>query len=153
MRYFIRALKYFIYVSVIMVLILLALMLLKVISTDINTVFSQGWKSVGWIALMFAGVSAVYPSFGYGKRHAEVPGQTSEIRDGVIAFMKSRNYSLEAEDGENMSFRSDSKVFRLSRTFEDRITLTRELGGYSVEGPAKDIVRIAYGLGEYLKND
>ena len=58
MKYLVRALKYFVQISLIMALILGALMLSGVISKDINVAFQKGWTSVGYIALMFAGVSA-----------------------------------------------------------------------------------------------
>jgi len=152
MKYAVRALKYFLYISVILTLILGGLMLVGAVSTDIDKVFKEGWKSLGWIALMFACVSAVYPKFGYAKRPAAIPGETAEIRDGIIAYMQSRDYVLEKTEGDDMTFRSRSFLFRLFRVWEDRITLTRELGGYQVEGPNRDIVRIVYGLEERFRN-
>ena len=61
MRYLIRAFKYFIQITVIMTVVIAALMLLGLVSRDIGVAFRQGWKSIGYILLMFAGVSAVYP--------------------------------------------------------------------------------------------
>ena len=67
MRYIIRAIKYFLYISVLFSLIIGILVLAGVVSADINVMFKNGWKSVGYILLLFAAVAAVYPNFGYGK--------------------------------------------------------------------------------------
>ena len=50
MRYVIRAVKYFVQVSLTMAIILLILMAAGLISTDINVAFQNGWRSVGIIA-------------------------------------------------------------------------------------------------------
>ena len=45
-----------------------------------------------------------------------------------------------------MTFRLRSKFSALFKMFEDRITMTRELGGFEVEGLTKEVVRIVGGL-------
>ena len=45
-----------------------------------------------------------------------------------------------------MTFRLRSPLNRLTRMFEDRITMTRELPGFMLEGPSKDVTRLIYGL-------
>nr|AGH13527.1 hypothetical protein [uncultured bacterium pUR16A2] len=150
MKYFIRSLKYFLYISIILILILAALAAFGLVSTDINVLFRDGYKSLLKIALMFFGVSLVYPKFGYTKRGAVLPGEYSEIRDGIISFMESRGYRLESEENENLTFRMTSSVKKILRVGEDRITMTRDMAGYVVEGPSKDIISIVYGLQERL---
>ena len=146
MRYIIRAFKYFIQITVIMTVVIAALMLLGLVSRDIGVAFRQGWKSIGYILLMFAGVSAVYPYFGYARRSVDLKGSFAEIRDGIVEVMKARGYVLEKEEGEHLSFRLSSPAARLARLWEDRLTFTRELGGYSVEGLNKDLVRVVNAL-------
>ena len=60
--------------------------------------------------------------------------------------MHERGYVLESEEGENMTFRLQSPVMRLFRMLEDRITFTRCGTGFELEGPVKDLVRIASAL-------
>ena len=146
MRYLIRAFKYFIQITVIMTVVIAALMLLGLVSRDIGVAFRQGWKSIGYILLMFAGVSAVYPYFGYVRRSVALNGSFAELRDGILEVMKARGYELEKEDGENLAFRLASPTARIARLWEDRLTFTRELGGYSIEGLNKDLVRVANAL-------
>lgn len=152
MKYIVRALKYFVYISLIVTVIMLILVALKLVSPDVNVMFREGWGSILKIALMFLAVSAIYPKFGYAKRGVRITGSYSEIRDGVVAFMEERGYELETEEGENMTFRLRNKFNRAARTWEDRITLTRELAGFYMEGISKDVARLASGLEFKFRN-
>ena len=152
MKYLIRSVKYFLYITVVITLILCILVLLKMVSPDINVMFKNGWKSVGLILGMFAAVSAIYPMFGYAKRLATVLGDFAELRNGVVEYMESRGYSLETESEEKMTFRSRSVMNRIFRVWEDRITLEKGLGGFYVEGLSRDITRIVAGLEYKFRN-
>ncbi|MBR6345931.1 MAG: hypothetical protein IKR69_00915 [Bacteroidales bacterium] len=143
MRYLVRALKYFLQMTVLVTLIVGALMLAGLVSKDIGVAFKDGWKSVGYIALMLAAVSAVYPRFGYGKREIPFAGEFSEIKDEVIRRMSLRGYIPEKIDGENISFRLSSTYGRITRLFEDRISFERSLGGFTAEGLSRDLARVA----------
>ncbi len=153
MRYVIRAVKYFLYIVVLVTLILTVLALSGFVSSDINVMFRNGWKSVWLILAVFAFVSAFYPRFGYGRRQVHITGEYSQIRQGVIDFMTEHGYRLEKELGEDLFFRSTSAARRIARVWEDRITLERCLGGFVLEGPAKDIVRLAGGLDYRFRGD
>ena len=146
MKYFLRSVKYFLGVSILFTLIIGALMLTGYVSTDVNVLFRAGWKSVGLIALMFLGVSAVYPKFGYAKRHASVAGPDEELRPAVKEFFRERGYDLESDTPEQMTFRTRSAWHRITTFGEDRITVTPEFGGYGIEGLGRDVVRIISGL-------
>ena len=139
MKYLVRALKYFVQISLIMALILGALMLSGVISKDINVAFQKGWTSVGYIALMFAGVSAFYPLFGYTRRRIVAPGDPAEYRSLIQEAFRDRGY---LPDGEG-TFRSASTWMRITRLWEDRITVTPILGGFELEGLTRDLARVA----------
>ena len=152
MKYLIRAVKYFLYISVLVTLILYILVLLKMVSPDINIMFKNGWKSVGIILGMFAVISAIYPVFGYSKRLATVLGDYAGLRSGVVEYMESRGYRLESETDEKMTFRSRSAMNRIMRVWEDRITLEKGLGGFYVEGLSRDITRIVAGLEYKFRN-
>ena len=146
MRYFVRAVKYFIYFSVLFAVIIAALVFAGVVKADISLMFRDGYRSLWQIALLFAFVSAFYPKFGFIKRSVLLNGEYSLLRGGIVEYMEARGYRLENEDGENLTFRLRSKFSALFKMFEDRITLTRKLGGFEVEGLTKDVVRIVGGL-------
>lgn len=146
MKYIVRAIKYFFYYVIILAVIMTALILLDLVKADPAEMFRQGWKSVGEIFLLFGVVAAVYPKFGFTRRTANVPGEWSQIRQGVVDYMEVRGYRLEKEEGETMTFRLRNKVNAISRMLEDRITMTRCIEGLELEGLTKDIVRIVGGL-------
>ena len=146
MKYIIRAVKYYFYFCILLALMLGILSVCHVIEGPVEGMFREGYDSLIKIAIMFGCVSAVYPLFGFMKKEALIPGEYGEIRDGVVGYMESRGYRLESEQDENLTFRSRSAVNRLFRMYEDRITLTRRVTGFNVEGLRKDVVRIVYGL-------
>ncbi len=152
MKYIVRAVKYFIYICVLVTIILSVLVLAHFVSSDINVMFKEGWKSVAKIALVFAGIAAIYPLFGYRKLLAGVLGELGGLRDGVVKCMEERGYRLESEDGETMKFRSRSVLNRIFRVWEDRITITKTLGGFEVEGLSRDVARIVPALEYRFRN-
>ena len=151
MKYIVRAVKYFFYFCILLSAMLAILSVAHVIEGPVEGMFREGYDSLIKIAIMFACVSAVYPLFGFMKKEALIPGEYGEIRDRIIGYMESRGYRLESERDEDMTFRSRSAVTRLLRMFEDRITLTRRVTGFDVEGLRKDVVRIVYGLESALR--
>lgn len=152
-KYIVRAIKYFYYFSFLLALFLTILVLAGVVEGNIETMFRGGYRSLLSIAIMFICVSAVYPVFGFVRKSAIIPGEYKEIRDSLVEAMESRGYILEKEEGENLSFRLKSTLNKLTRMYEDRITFTRELGGFSVEGLRKDAIRIIYGMESRFRKD
>lgn len=152
MKYIIRAVKYFFYFFILLAIMLGILILAHVTDAhNIETLFKEGYTSLLKIAIMFGCISAIYPIFGFQKKEAIVPGEYREIRTDVIEFMESRGYRLESEQDQNLTFRYRSPVNRLFRMYEDRITMTRRISGFDVEGLRKDVVRIVYGLEQKMK--
>ena len=152
MKYLVRAVKYFISVCILAALVILILALLGYSSLDVDTLFKQGWKSIGYIVIMFAAISAIYPMFGYKKRLAGALGDFADLRPGVVSYMEEHGYVLESEDDQTMTFRSRSALNRIFRLWEDRVTVEKTLGGFDVEGLTRDITRIVYGLEYKLRN-
>lgn len=153
MRYLTRAVKYFFYFLIVLVIIMTIMVALGFVEADINTMFRNGTDSLWQIAAMLVVFGAAYPYFGFMKRETRVKGEYSEIREGVLMYMESRAYILETEEGENMTFRAAGPLNRTFRMFEDRITLTRCLGGFVMEGLRKDVVRLSMGLEHKFRYD
>ena len=146
MKYFVRAVKYFFYLMIILALIIAALMVFKVVDTDPQALFRNGYDSYWQIALTAMLFGALYPKFGFQKRKVYMPGSTEEIIPVIRETMENRGYLPEKQDGATLTFRSKSTFARISRMFEDRITFERSVAGYVLEGPSKDLVRIAAAL-------
>lgn len=146
MKYLVRAIKYFAYLAIILCIFIVLLSLFGVVGTNVNDIFRDGVDSLWKIACIIAVFSAIYPYLGFGRRNAFVPGAYEEIRGGVVDVMHQRGYVLEDESGENLKFRLQSPVMRLTRMLEDRVTFTRTATGFELEGPVKDLVRIVSAL-------
>ena len=152
MKYAIRAIKYFFYFIILFAVLLLILAALGMTEGGVQNLFVSGYKSIGQILLMFAAVSAIYPLFGFLKKDCYVEGEYSDIRDGLVKCMEGRHYELEKEDDEKICFRLRSRVNRVSRMLEDRVTFTRQLGGFRVEGLRKDVVRVVQAVEYYFRH-
>ena len=147
MKYIIRAIKYFFYFVILMCLILAALVLIGAAEYNgIDSLFADGYNSLWKIAVFFAVIAAVYPKVGFIRRDAFVQGEWNDIRSGVVSLMNERGYELESEGADAVTFRYRGFAGRLTRMYEDRVTVTREPGKLCLEGLRKDVMRLAAGL-------
>ena len=152
MTYLRRALKYFIQMSLILALIILALMAFGMVSKDIAVAFRQGWTSVAWIAGLFAVMSLAYPFFGYQKRKIAIAGEPAGYKADIVEALATRGYVLSSEQDGVLKFRLTSPVNRAARMWEDTITLTPVLGGMEAEGLTRDLVRVVSSIEHKLRN-
>lgn len=146
MKYLIRSVKYFFYFSILCFAIVVALVFIGAVEGNIDAIFKDGYNSLWKIAVFFAVVAAVYPKLGFISRGIPVDKDWNEIRDTVIEYFKDRRYDVESEDGDTITFRFRTIAGRLSKMYEDRITLTRTPEGYQMEGLRKDVLRLAVGM-------
>lgn len=142
MKYFIRAVKYFFYFAILSTAIVLALVLIGAVEGDINSIFQGGWSALWKIALFFAAVAAIYPKLGFVRR--DISFVTQEVsREDIVEFFRERRYVLESEEDGKMIFRYRDLAGRISKMYEDRVIVTREMGVYWFEGLRKDVIRLA----------
>lgn len=146
MKYLIRAVKYFFYFAILTTAIVLALVLIGAVEGSIDTIFDGGYSALWKIAIFFAVVAAVYPKVGFVCREIAVDKDWKDMRSDVLEFFKERRYDLESETGDTVTFRFRGTSGRLSKMYEDRITLTRVAQGFTLEGLRKDVMRLATGL-------
>ncbi|MCQ2168198.1 MAG: hypothetical protein MJY69_05980 [Bacteroidales bacterium] len=152
MKYLLRAVKYYVYLVVILAIVISALVAFKVIDGDLSTMFVNGYDSYWQMALLLAVFSAVYPRFGFSSRKAYLKGAYEELRPAVMEVMGNHGYVLESEDGENLTFRKKSALSRVLKMCEDRITYTRDVTGFELEGLTRDLPRLVSAL-EYRTSD
>ena len=152
MKYIVRALKYFVYLTLMLVAFIVVLSLFGLVGSTVDEIFKGGADSLWKIAGIVAVFAAIYPALGFGRRRLMVPGSFDQIRDNLVSAMAERGYELEKEDGENLSFRLRSKAGRLLHMYEDRLVFNRCLGGFDVEGRIRDSVRVISGLEYRFKN-
>lgn len=146
MRYLARSVKYFFYLIIILVIVIGGLMAFKIVDTNPATLFVNGYDSYWQIALIMAALALVYPRWGFSTRRAHINGSFEEIKGGIVEVMENYGYKLEKEEGENMSFVKRSPVSRAFKMWEDRITFTREIAGYDLEGLTRDLPRLISAL-------
>ena len=146
MKYLIRSIKDFIYFSLMCSLIVTALVLIGAVEGGVDSIFEEGYRSIGKIAIFFAIVAAAYPKFGFIRRDMNINGTWDEIRNQTVEFMNERQYSLESEGADKVTFRCKGMAGRLSKMLEDRVTLTKTDDGWQMEGLRKDVMRLASGL-------
>jgi len=151
MKYFVRAVKYYLSLLILIAVILGILVFIGAAEADIKTMFRNGYDALWQIAILFAVIAAIYPKFGFVEKEAVFPGSWAETRDGIAGYMASRNYVIEKEEEGKISFRHKGILNRISRMYEDRITVSSVFSGVKVEGLRKDVFRIAAGL-EYNMN-
>ena len=142
MRYVIRAVKYFVQLMVILTIIVAVLVLAKVVDSDISKIFVNGYNSLWQIALMMAAFAAIYPRFGYIRRQALMPGDDAEAEAELRRVMDAHGYEPEARSDGALCFRKRSAADRLTRLWEDRITVSRIMTGYELEGLGRDVARL-----------
>ena len=154
MKYLLRSIKYFIYLAIMLAIFIAALLALGFIEGPIDNIFKNGADSIWQMALIVLAFAAVYPMLGYGKRNVRIYGEPEQVWPEIVEFMKGRGYILTEGDAQGAKFRLASNLGRVMRMGEDTITFTRNIGGYSLEGRTKEIVRLDTGLTQrFDRND
>ena len=146
MKYIIRAIKYFFYFAFFATAIILAMVFIGLVEGDINAIFENGTNDLWKIASFFALVAAVYPNLAFITRQIPVEGDREAAKEHIKTHMKERRYVLESETAEGMTFRFHGLAGKLSKMFEDRITIKWNEEGYTIEGLRKDVLRLTAGL-------
>lgn len=146
MKYFIRSVKYFFYFAILCSAIITVLVLIGAVGGSIDAIFEEGYKSIVKMALFFAVIAAIYPKFGFIRREIESDRSWSEARSTITDYMAEHHYIIEKESPQEVTFRVKGFVGRLTKMFEDRITLTKTTSGWVAEGLRKDTYRLASGI-------
>ena len=152
MKYIIRSLKYFVYLTIILILFVAAIYLITAKGAPLESMLKDGYNSLWKMALIVLAFAAVYPSFGYGKRNLRAKGAADEIIPTIEKTMGEKGYILVSRDHQdNLVFRKASTLARITAMFEDKVYFTRNLGGYEMEGRLKEIVRLDSALYELFQ--
>lgn len=153
MKYIIRSIKYFFYFALLTTAIVFALIFIGAVNGDINDIFEGGYNALWKMGLFFAVVAAVYPKLGFIVRGVEAKQSWDEIKGISKEYFKNRRYQLESETDDTLTFIRRSTVERISRMYEDRITLSKTETGFKMEGLRKDVLLAASGLEHTLSRD
>lgn len=146
MKYISRAIKYFFYFAFLTTAIVVILILIGAVSGDINDIFEGGYNALWKMGIFFAVVAAFYPKLGFVTRDITLECTWEEIRSTAKTYFSERRYVLESETSDTLTFRRRSTAEKVTRMYEDRITLTKTPRGCSLEGLRKDVLLSASGL-------
>jgi hypothetical protein len=141
MKYFIRAVKYFVYFTVLFLIIVAILcVVLKHPLSSFTTLFKEGamWQ----IAVLFAIISAVYPMLGFRRNHITLDGPYNDYEGIIKQTMDDAGFELESDDSEKMVFRQKRGYLRFTRMWEDAVTFFKGEDRIYVDGPIKDTTRL-----------
>ncbi len=125
-KYIVRALKYYVFLLVLIALVILLLALVGFADlSNIHTLFRNGYTAVWEIALIFLAVALIYPKLGFGNRDFNMRARNwDEARTNMMIALGDRGYKLETENGNTFTFRKKWFVNKLAKFLEDRITIT-----------------------------
>ena len=146
MKYLVRSIKYFFYFSIICAAMVYILVLIGAADGNVNTLFKDGYNSIGQIALFFVAVAAIYPKLGFTKRELYIKQPWSHIRETTVEYMQDRRYVVESETESTVTFRLKSFAAKAIKMNEDRITLIWNGNVWYMEGLRKDVMRLSSGL-------
>ena len=145
MKYLVRSIKYFFYFAFFTTLVLFALVFLNMADSNLESNFAGGSADFLKIGLFYAAVAAVYPKLAFINRKLYIDA-SADMQAELILFFQDYRYVLESQTEDNMTFRIKGVGPRLIKMCEDRITITRTLDGYYMEGLRKDVLRFASGI-------
>ena len=118
MRYFLRALKHFVKMALLVALIYLAMNATDTLG--INQQELLGTKGAILLVALVA-LSAAYPSYGFVERTVEA--SLEQHRDILVESMLRGGYSLQKEDGGELRFRASGPIRRLLAMGDDAVTI------------------------------
>lgn len=157
-RYIKRALKQFIYYTIIVLIILAIVYLTSNRSLEYQDlsffeVINQGnslYKMLGLLLLF----SFVYPLIGYTKKEVAFKGSLQDNYSQILTTFSNRGFELcesapthNSNQEQILVFRKKSVLLRILRAFEDQVTLTYKGDSIAeIEGLRKEVLLIEAAL-------
>lgn len=147
MRYFLRALKHFVKMALLVALIYLAMN-----ATDTLGINQQELLGTKGLILLVAlvALSAAYPSYGFVERTME--GSIQKDREILVESMIRGGYSLQREEDGQMHFRASSPIRRLLAMGDDKVTIGQPTANtLSISGQRKGVVEAEFRISSRLR--
>ena len=148
--YITRAIKQFLFYAILATVIISIMMALD--ATDVKT-YKELFTSQQWnqMILLLAGLSAIYPIFGYSKRTINL--NVVYHREDVIRVLSLNNYKLVEESENSMIFRGETLGKKLRWLFEDQIEInTTNEETTEISGPRKEVVILIFRIQTYIQH-
>ncbi len=146
MKYLIRSIKYFFYFILLTSVIIFALVLIGAVGGSIEEIFEDGYNSLWKIAVFFVAIAAIYPKFAFIRRKLEINADWDTVRREAEGYFRERGLKIETESADVVTFRRVGIGKRIAKMNEDRITVSKEVDGYYIDGLRKDVILFATAL-------
>ncbi|MDR0693839.1 MAG: hypothetical protein LBF81_00870 [Prevotellaceae bacterium] len=153
-RYFIRALKSIVYFFTVLFLILALLYFITPEQERQVQSFMEFLQRSSLLKMvMFLGVfGLIYPFVGYITQKTSRSRPFSEgDKEAVIKIFANARFVPAKDDGSVLTFRIINPVARVTRIFEDAITVDYAANPLVVEGLRRDVTRLAKAVERYLR--
>ncbi len=151
MKYLVRAIKYFLMLTVLFVVVTFFMRFTGALELSFEEQMAIFMANGGALKFAFLVVlSALYPLFGYVTRG--VDGDTVENRDQIIVAMEASGFSLKEERDGKMIFRANTLFRRILFLFEDDIVVEQNGANIQIEGVRRGVVYVVYCLDGFIKN-
>lgn len=151
MKYFVRALKYFLRLSVVCVVIIFVMHITEMSNYNteemlfVLTKTSQGWFLIGVTIL----ASALYPLFGFRTR--SIKYSIEKNRQQVLNALLSEGFVVKSETNSEMCFQAKSPMKRLMLMYEDEIKVTQSNENIDISGIGRVVVRVENRILNYIE--
>ena len=153
-RYFIRALKSVLYFFIVAFLLLALIYFISPEQVRQVQNFAEFLQrnSLLKMAIFLGAFGLIYPVIGYVTQ--KVPRSrpfSADDKEAVIKIFTNARFVLTNDDGSVLTFRIINPVARVTRVFEDAITVDYAANPLAVEGLRRDVTRLAKAIERYLR--
>ena len=155
MKYFIRSVKYFVYIVVIFVILVNIIFFTSQRQPGIDNftdLFKDG--SLWQMLALFIAFSAVYPVLGYYNKKIYTNNNFAAKKQSIIDYMTNGGrYMLTDDSNGRLTFRIKSPFIRFMRLYEDAIVIDYTSNPVIMSGLRKEVVRYSRNIETIIQSE
>lgn len=154
MRYFIRSVKYLLFICILYIL------LVWIIALTSYTEVVDGWMLLEaqlrseqgvWLVAAFILLAIFYPRFGFMRGVAQ-RGSVANDRVRIDNAMRLYGFEYVGAEGDTLIYRAKGVLKRATFLFEDRLEVRNVEDGIEIVGIRRAVARVVYQLQAYIDN-
>lgn len=105
-----------------------------------SQIFAEG--AVPKLVIFFVAAAAIYPYLSFIKRRIHLNGTFADYRSIIVEAFRELGYIIEEENDRKIDFRMERSADRVTRFFEDRITVSKTENPIVLSGYRRDLERL-----------
>lgn len=155
MKYFIRSVKYFIYIVVIFLILVNIIFYTSQRQPGVDNFMDLFRGGTQWQMLaLFIAFSAIYPLLGYYNRKIDTNGNFADKKQDIIKYMTDSGRFLLTDDSNGkLTFRIRSPFVKFMRLYEDAIVIDYTDNPIIISGLRKEVVRHIQKIENIIMNE